>query len=724
MLASTDLPAPFTLTGRLLTWATSRTAGIALLALAATALLTWLGVSILEDYHQRAHHHYDSAAYRYSSILVSQQSKGARWATALNLLWQKDSLDVVLRLMVFRRSLEYYHGHLFVQVPFMALFFFLALYYVHQQANSLLYGTAALSCVLIFGACYHPVQGLMDYWKENLAVWLLGGALLSWFLSEGGTRRGWSMLSGVLWSLLALQRVVLVVYGAAILLPFLIVALAWRIRHDNWRKICADALAFGLVPAIVATFMAATQARSVYEYYAVAGYGYDTPLGIANWLFEHPFNAPLGFRLGLLGVIAIPTLGLLASRPPQIGRLVAGIWLVVALPALVIATKAMYHSFHTVLLVLTITAVCRLVPTHLSAPSLRKLSIALLAVSLVAGMAQSRYYAARMEQLAQTNTDFRQLFRNLGVCLATRPPNGGVGFFFDEDLALVEVQLFYDKGVRIAPATTRYFMSTHDSYYTYAFPGKSPEAIATEIISKMEEGQGGMAVVHADPEDYVRRIGGIYPDAVHVQVNTRIIRHVQASPNWKATRYLHSEYYGPLLVFQQSNEPLSPHDKWAALHNYSGARTIPLSMAVAPAVQQVFYTAPPACPPESINGTFYQWIPSGNQGVSFSVLVERPIEVSLRAGIIPGPSKAGTRRTVLVRHGEEERRFVFPDKGQLDARLWLVPGLNRVEILSADVADLPPPPRDTRPLMFHLESPHLLPVSASSERVRESEGTD
>src|SRR4051794_28101455 len=57
-----------------------------LLALIVTGLLTTLGVTILNDYHVRAHYHFDSAAYRYIALHAYQTSKGARWATVGHLL--------------------------------------------------------------------------------------------------------------------------------------------------------------------------------------------------------------------------------------------------------------------------------------------------------------------------------------------------------------------------------------------------------------------------------------------------------------------------------------------------------------------------------------------------------------------------------------------------------------------------------------------------------------
>lgn len=692
---------------------TSPAARCLALALVMTGLLTALGVVILDEYHTRAHYHFDSAGYRYNALLLQQTSRGGRWAAAGALLQQKDTLDVVVRLLVYRKSLSYFHGHLFVQVPFMAMFFFLALWYVYRRTGTYLYGVAGLSTAFLFGTVYHPVQGLMDYWKDNIAVWLLGGALLSWFLSERGTRRGWAFLCGLLLSLLALQRVVIVVYGAAIILPYLTLAVVQRVRDGSWRKFLGDALAFGVVPFVVAGFILVTQAKGIVQYYAVAGYAYDTPAAIAKFLWTHPFSTPTAFRLGLLAFLVIPVLALATGGWRRVGDVLAGLWPLVAFPALVIATKAQYHSYSVVLLVLAVVAVCRLVPQHLSALSLQRLSVALIAVAAVGGVVQARYYAAQTEQYAQRNAQYRELYRELGDVLATKPPGSGVGFFFDECYALVQMQLSYDRGVRPNPHQVIYFSSVHPSYYRMSFGDKPPAEIAAFILAQMEQDVGMVAVVPTQIENFARLVG---PDPaggepVPVQVNGRITRHIQASPRWRAIRYLASDVYGPLMVFQLSPTPLSPEEKWGALSFHTPVTGINFATAVAPGVRQMSYSTPPACPSEWYNGVAYQWVMAGERGVSVSVLADRPTEVILRAGIIPGPSRSGTRRTVVVRHAGAEQRVEFADEGELKVPLRLRTGLNVIEIRSADQGNMPPVTADTRQLMFQLRSPHLLPAS-------------
>jgi hypothetical protein len=686
------------------------------LALLLTAALTALGVSVLDTYHTRAHYHFDSAGYRYNALLLYQNSKGARLAAAAKLLEQKDTLDLVLRLVLYPRALASFHGHLYVQVPFMVLFFTLALWYVYRRTGTLLYGVAALSVVALFGTLYHPVQGLMDYWKENLAVWLLGGALVSWFLSERGTQRGWGFLCGVLLGLLALQRVVVVVYGTVIFLPLLTHALLQRVRGGGWRKLLGDGLAFGIVPLVVAGFLVLTQAKGIIHYYSVAGYDYATPSVVAKYLWTHPFSASWTFRLGVLAFLAVPAVALMWSGSGRARALTVALWLVVAFPATVIATKAMYHGFSVVLMVLTATAVCRLAPGNLSAPALRAVSVLLLVVAGVGGLVQVRANAAVTEQYAQRNVQYRQVFAELGDVLVNKPAGAGVGFFFDECFALVQMQLYYDHGVR-PTNEIKYFSSVHDSYYRASFGDKAPDEIAKYLIAHMELDTGMVAVVPAQAESVAR----LFPapvgsaESIPAQVNGRITKHIQASPRWRATRYLSSEVYGPLLVFQLSAKQLTLEEKWGALRFYAPVAGLNFASAVAPAVRQLGCSSPPACPVEWENGVAYQWVMMGARGTAVSVLADHPTEVVLRAGIIPGPSRAGPNRTVVVRQAGAEQRFEFSGEGELRAPLHLRAGLNEIEILSADAADVAPTGADTRPLLFRLRSPHLLLAEAHSE---------
>ncbi|MBA4188972.1 MAG: hypothetical protein C0467_13325 [Planctomycetaceae bacterium] len=688
-----------------------------ILAVVVTGLLTVLGTSILNNYHARAHHHFDSASYRYSAILLYYNSVGQRWTSIVSLLQQKDSLDLVVRLLLYPKSLTKFHGHLAVQVPLMTLFCSLALWYTYKRTGTFVYGVAALSCIALFGTVYHPVQGLMDYWKDNLAVWLLGSALLSWYLSEGATRRGWGFLCGVMLSMLALQRVVVAFYGTAIFLPLIAVALVQRYRDGTWRRLVGDALAFGIVPLVVASFLVLTQAKGIIHYYGVAGYDYAPPSAIADYLWNHPFATRSAFRYGLLAFLVLPAIVQVTSSTGRAGYLVSAFWPIFAFLALVIATKAKYHSFSAVLLVLTVTAVCRLVPSHLSASSIQKLALTLISVAIIGGVAQVRYYSAQTEQYVERNAHYRKLFRELGDIVAKRPAGTGVGFFFDEAFALVELQLYFDRGNRPSPRTLRYFSSVHPSYYRASFGDTPPEEIAESLIAKMEKDVGMVAVVPSQIEDFARRVQllpGVPGVPVPVQVNGRILRHIQASPLWRATHYLTSEVYGPLLVFQLSATPLSQEEKWGSLNYQTPIVGLNLVTAVAPGVRQLGYSSPVSCPPRWLNGVSYQGIGAGDR-VAFSLLTDRSTEVMLRAGVKPGSTKAGTHCSVVVRHAGTDQRFHFSGEGELTVPLQLQPGLNEVEIRSADQADVPPPTGEARPPIFELCSPHLLPVGTDAK---------
>src|SRR5207244_8850232 len=117
-----------------------------------------------------------------------------------------------------------------------------------RRTGSLLWGLAVVMIAFVFRPVYHPVQGITDYWKDNLAIWMLGSALVSWFLSEDGSRRGWSVLSGICWGMLALERPVVAVYGALLFLPLLGAGVYRRFRQDDLGTLLKRAVTFGGVP--------------------------------------------------------------------------------------------------------------------------------------------------------------------------------------------------------------------------------------------------------------------------------------------------------------------------------------------------------------------------------------------------------------------------------------------------------------------------------------------
>ncbi len=537
-------------------WALAPLVRCAALALVVTGLVTGIGVAIQEYYHLRAHYHYDSASYRFQSVGVfdTYQQEGL-WATLDELLQQQNCFDVLVRLLVYPPSLCQFHGHLWVQVPLTAIFFFLTLLYVYHQSGSYFWGLAIVTVTFVFRPLYHPNQGIADYWKDNLGIWMLGSALLCWFFSEQGCRRGWSLSSGLFWSMLALQRPVIAVYGALLFAPFLAVGVYRRFRQDDWATFSKNAVAFGVIPLATAALMLGLQTESLRHHYFVVGYDYASPAQIAAWMVHHPFAASWTLWIGVGAVFAVLLVtlwGCWIARGPSIA---AALWLTAGFPALVIATHARYHAFAAVLLVLVLVSLALLTARHLSPRATRWAALLLFAIAAGSSLFQARDCLPWVKRLSLARADFRALYDEIGEVLKESSPETRYGLFFDACHRLVWVQMYFDHGIQ----TNRkpFFMAIREGQYRFHFPGMNADEMAAAIVADMEEERDGVAVIHENPQDLVRIIpgGAESPDCLPVTVNARIGEHLRHSDRWEAVKRIESRRYGTLVIYRLLRQP-------------------------------------------------------------------------------------------------------------------------------------------------------------------------
>ena len=525
----------------------------ALAGVMATAGLIVLGVSISTKYHAKAHYHYDSASYRFSSVgafdLFEQQG---RWATAWSLLQQQNSFDLLVRLFVYPQSLCQFHGHLFVQAPLMAIFFFLTFLVVHRRSGSYLLGCGVIAVVLLFGPVYHPVQSLTDYWKDNLGIWLLGSAFLCWFLSEHAGRRGWAFLSGAFWACLVLQRPVLTVYGGALFAPFFTYAIWRRWREDDASTLTRRAVAFGAFPLAIVLLVVAAQGSTIYRYYFVTGYSYSSPREVAQWLWQHPFSGGAWFRGGLLASFLVCLAAALRQGWAGAVNVAGSCWLCAGFLALLVATRANFHGFAVVLMVLAVVALARMTPRQAPRLWTRGIAVVLLLVTAGGSYVQSRHYAMVRRTKAVAGAEYRALYAEIaGVAEGSATPPK-LGIFFDECYCLLWNQLYFDHGIKLDRET--FFMSIHDTYYRGQFGDASAADIAQTIFAEMDRTDRALAVIHQNPDDLGRfldrRGRSEQRKSLAMEVNRLIGQHLRQSDRWQIVKRIESERFGNLLIYQ------------------------------------------------------------------------------------------------------------------------------------------------------------------------------
>ncbi len=392
-----------------------------ILCIAVTLGVGLLAVNLSEEYYAAAPYHYDSAAYRVEALKTYAQftSQGIG-PTLISLGQSKDSLDLIFRLLLAPASLQQPYGHLLVLLPFMGFFMFLTGWYVFNRTSSLLLGMTIVVAPLVFPLMYAPYTGIADYWKDNLATWLLGSLMVTWLLSHHLKRRSWAALAGFLLGLIIMQRAVVGVYAGLLLGPLFLWAMYKRIKQDGLKQACFRA-GFFIGPAVTfAGLIAGLQGQQLYRYYFIAGYSYGTPLQVVEYL-----RSVLAFKLGFSPVVVggLALLCLLLARPWQKGgaAVLTAAWPVVGLPAVIIATSSFYHSFPTLWMVLLVVLLATLYPAALRPVPQRFLALALAGVVLAAAVTFYNSASIQAGKLAKNNESIKLLYEELIVIIKEQP---------------------------------------------------------------------------------------------------------------------------------------------------------------------------------------------------------------------------------------------------------------------------------------------------------------
>jgi hypothetical protein len=523
-------------------------------------------VRVNSAYYLRGTHHDDSASYHADAVhhyqLYHEQGLGPALLSALR---TKDDLDVALRLLLAPALLPLFYGHLAVLLPFLALFFFLLLWFVWRRSGSLLPGLAVAAFVFAMPALYHPTWGMADYWKDNLATWLLAGAGLAWLLAEGFRRRGWALLCGLLLALLGMQRTALAVYACLLFGPLFALAAWRRLRREGCRTALLD-LACACLPGLAAAALVASlQWDNLYRYYLVNCYQYGSAASIAAYVWRCAGWAGLRTWLALGGSCV---LCLLCFRQWQRyrGEVLVGLWLAGGLPLAIIVTSAHYPWFlmpwHPLLVVLLAV----LVPCDFSQArpllSLRPFAAVLLLLAVGCSLWHYNRWLVMARAQGRSDAYLRHAFDQVAEALAAEPGPRHYGLFFYECNAPFWCQAFFGRRVALEPPA--FFMAIHDSYFQ-SYGRRGSAEIAADLVARMEAYPDALAVAYCDPEDQGRLPAGLKPrdaSARAVEIFTAVNAHLRRSPHWKAVRRLELDTFRPVYLYRYSPRPLPNEEKW------------------------------------------------------------------------------------------------------------------------------------------------------------------
>jgi hypothetical protein len=553
---------------RLIPWPGRVPPSLACIALAVVlaAAAGWCAVHVSRVYYGLGPYHDDSASYRCTAVATyALYANGGRLAALGPALRQKDGLDVTLRVLLAPSALLPFYGHLAVLLPFLTLFLFLALRLVRERTGSLALGLAAVAFVFALPCVYHPLRGIADYWKDNLATWLLAGAALSWFLSEQLRRRRWSLLCGVLLGLLGMQRTALAVYGALLFAPLLAWGAVVRLRRDGWRTALLDVAAAALPPAAAAGLVAVLQWDCLYRYYLVSCYNFGDRWAIVGYLWGCAGRGGLWTWLALGGAYGLCLLrpALWKQHAPEA---LAGLWLAAGLPLAIVLTRAHYPAFLAVWQPLLIAVLAALLPRALAPVPRRLFAGTLLAAALACAGWQYAHWSDHAQTLGRALAPVRRSYDRVADALLAQPAPRHYGLFFSECASPFWCQVYFDRHVPFEPQT--FYMAVHDSYFRGTYPGRGAPEVAAALVAQMEAYPDALAVAYCEPTDLSRLTAHLEyrdPMDLSVAVFAALDEHLQHSPHWQVVERLALDSFRPVYVFRYSPRPLTAEEKWGAV---------------------------------------------------------------------------------------------------------------------------------------------------------------
>jgi hypothetical protein len=681
-----------------------------LVACLLTASAGIFAVRLSVSYYSIASYHYDSAAYRLSAYQTYQllKAQGIQRTLAVALK-SKDSLDVLLRLLILPRSLLHPYGHLVVLLPFMGLFVFLVVHYIYIRTRSRTCSIAVPAFLFAFPIVYDPLMfGIADYWKDNLAAWLIAAAVISFLLSRNLERLSFSWLSGALLGLLVMQRTVLAVYAVPLFFPPLVFAMVRLIGSLGPRAAGLRLGAFVACPIALSGLVLLCQAGELYTYYFVAGYGYSSMLDIARILFTVAST-----QLGSTPVVLLPMCLLLFLRilrsPDRDGDAFIGAWMAVGFPLATIASCARYAGFYVVWTVLLIVLLATLFSAFLRSIRTRgPYVIALLLLANACSLLQCAASIAKADAAAQRNAPRRRFHDALAETVLGLPKPRRVALLYDEDggpflnhvLFNRRVPLDASEGLEVVG-----FMSIHDSYYRAVFGDVSIQKISDIVQTSLEAHPGTIAAGICDPASLqTAHIFSADGERVARHVSMEINKYLLADSHWAVLRRIDSPY-GCIFIYQYRRQEMTDTEKWRQLVFAKSLDELPVTLFVSPGVRLYNYQSQYKA--ELFNGHFYQWLPSGTMGLRIMLFSDQSRIVSFEAHAIPGPSRRDPLRTLLIANNEAPEALMEIDSEQdISMRIRLVQGLNAVDFSVREAADQTAGV-NTRELMLLLGSPRF-----------------
>lgn len=463
-----------------------------------TSLAAAIAVTLSDGYYAVGSFHHDSAYYRLTAhnAYVLFYSKGLA-AAIKNIVFQKDSLDIIIRLLVCPSSLNHVNGHLFVLLPFMAMFIALIFDYVYSKTASWLQALSVPLCLFAFPLIYDPLMiGIADYWKDNIASWLLGIAAVCFVRSDYLKQKPWAFLSGFFLALLTMQRSALAVYAAPLFLP-LVLAGCYRLQKRGLPQVLGGIGAFCIPIFLFAGSVFMVQGKMLQKYYFVMGYAYATPLNVARTILKW-VPARLGVGIYLIIILLFYEFIKSSAWKDRKGEILCASWITFGFPLISIVMGGQYNGFFAVWSVLLVFLLA--VPTsHLSSRPVHRIAVVMFVI--VASLLQYTISVRNTRELVAYTAPQHKFFEELTNIIMALPSPRRLAFFYDESAVLFLNHILYNRHIPASLSDSIHFvgfMSVHDSYFRARFGDKPVNEIVESVITQLEQHPRTIVVTFCD----------------------------------------------------------------------------------------------------------------------------------------------------------------------------------------------------------------------------------
>ncbi len=537
------------------------------LAIILVALAGVISIHESQNYYSVAPFHFDSAYYLLNALHLHElvNTHGRLFAFLQEIKSHKDFLDVCLRILLAPEFLKTTYGHMAVTLPFMGLFAFLTVHYVFKRTQLWLASLVVVSFIFCFPFIYTPYTGMADYWKESIAIWMLGSAAFSWLLSNMLERPLWSLLCSTLLGLLVMERTALAVYSAFIFIPPFCLAAYHRLHNDKMKTALLRISAFILPAGLLSSVVAFTQWEILYTYYFVAGYDYKSPLYVAKfllWMIIHFIRFPVFFIM----IIYCFCFYIITDWKQERRDVSIAAWFVIGLPLIITLTHGMYTGFYNVWIVFLITLLATVIPRRSSSLFKDNIFYTMLLIMII-GNSAVQFLASkeRTTELVKKFTSMRTFFDTVTDVILTQPRPYYVSFLFAEDSARFFDHWQLNRGLSINTIEPVGYMSAHDTYYKIQSKFDDPKQIAKENIRQLEHNEHTLAVTYCDSKE-VEKSPAFAEDGRKkaIPVVAYQTDYLLNSKHWQALKKLDSPY-GCVYVYKYSKTPLTKLSKWQSI---------------------------------------------------------------------------------------------------------------------------------------------------------------